>query len=240
MRLWLVRHAQPLIAPGICYGRLDMAADAAASNGCARQLALELPAGLRVRASPLQRCAQLAQSLHRLRPDLAHATDARLQEMDFGHWEGRAWQAIAPAELQAWTDDFAHHAVGRTGESVAAFMARVGSAYDELVSPQAQSVGRPASAKNPLDGLDMTPGADDKAPARSKPSHSGTQPGTGSDMLWITHAGVIRAVGLLAQGLRHIERAEQWPLDAPKYGQWRTLDLHIDPAHPRKPCASTG
>lgn len=55
--------------------------------------------------------------------------------MDFGSWEGRAWQDIAPAELQAWTDGFAHHAVGGSGESTTQVMARVASAYDELHGP---------------------------------------------------------------------------------------------------------
>ena len=180
MTLWLVRHAQPLIAPGLCYGRLDVPADASATADCARRLALELPAGINVIASPLQRCAQLARALQTLRPDLTFQTDARLQEMDFGRWEGRAWQAIDPAELQAWTDDFAHYAVGGTGESVNAFMARVGAAFDAV----------------------------NAAPTRAA--------------LWITHAGVIRAAGLLAQGIRQIERADQWPLHAPNYGQWQT------------------
>lgn len=186
MKLWLVRHAQPLIAPGICYGRLDMAADAAATAECARRLAFELPAGIEVAASPLQRCDQLALALQALRPDLAYQTDARLQEMDFGRWEGRAWQAIDPAELQAWTDDFAGYAAGRTGESVSAFMTRIGAAFDALEPPQ--------------------------------------------DTLWITHAGVIRAVELLAQGRRRIEYASQWPLQAPNYGQWQTLKLHTGQA----------
>lgn len=181
MTLWLVRHAQPLIEPGICYGRLDVAADAAATADCARRLALELPTGLNVAASPLQRCAQLARALQTLRPDLHFHTDVRLQEMDFGRWEGCAWQAIDPAELQAWTDDFAHYTVGGTGESVSAFMARVGAAFDAFNSDSS---------------------------ARAT--------------LWITHAGVIRAAGLLAQGVRQIERADQWPLHAPNYGQWQT------------------
>ena len=45
------------------------------------------------------------------------------------------------------------------------------------------------------------------------------------DVLWITHAGVIRAAQLLAKGTRHIERADQWPSAAPAYGQWCTLVL---------------
>lgn len=186
MKLWLVRHAQPLVAPGICYGRLDLAADAAATADCARRLALALPAGIRVSTSPLQRCAQLAQALQALRPDLVCHTDTRLQEMDFGRWEGRAWQDIAPAELQAWTDDFPDYAVGGTGESVTAFMTRVGAAFDAL------------------------------APAAETPANA---------TLWITHAGVIRAAGLLAQNIRHIDDARQWPLQAPNYGQWQTLEL---------------
>ena len=182
MKLWLVRHAQPLVEAGICYGRLDVAADAHATAECARQLAAQLPEGCRVISSALQRCEQLTQALHGLRPDLAYKIDARLREMDFGQWEGRAWQDIDHHELQAWTDDFADYAVGHDGESVTAFMARVGSAFDALR-------GR-------------------------------------GDALWITHAGVIRAATLMAQGICHIERADQWPLDAPKYGQWRTLDLN--------------
>ena len=184
-RLWLVRHAHPLIAPGICYGALDMPADPAATARSAQRLAAALPQRLSVWHSPLQRCELLAHDLIGLRPDLALKPAAELVEFDFGRWEGRPWSAIDPAELQAWTDDFAHYAVGGTGESVSTFMARVGSAFDAL------------------------------AP----------------DTLWITHAGVIRAAGLLAQGMRHIKRADQWPLHAPNYGQWQTLDLHAGPAN---------
>ncbi len=101
MKLWLVRHAQPLVDAGICYGRQDVAADAGATAECAQKLAAQLPGGLRVISSPLQRCEQLAHSLQGLRPDLAYETDERLQEMDFCRWEGCAWQAIDQAELEA-------------------------------------------------------------------------------------------------------------------------------------------
>ena len=202
MKLWLVRHAQPLIDAGICYGRLDMAADAEATAECAAKLATQLPAGLRVVSSPLQRCEQLAHALHALRPDLAYKTDGQLQEMDFGQWEGCAWQDIPRAELEAWTDDFAHYQAGHDGESVTAFMARVGAAFEGVQT--------------------LTPAFCQRARVPEK-----------SDVLWITHAGVIRAVELLAQGVRHIERANQWPVEAPKYGQWRTLALHPGQRLPR-------
>ena len=184
MKLWLLRHAQPLIAPGVCYGQLDVAADPAATAACARQLAEQLPDGIRVISSPLQRCELLTQALYGLRPDLAYKTDPRLKEMDFGRWEGRAWQSIDRAELSAWTDDFADYRAGHDGESVSIFMARVAAAFDGL-----QSASCP------------------------------------QNVLWITHAGVMRAVALLRQNVRHVERASQWPASAPNYGQWLMLDL---------------
>ena len=184
MKLWLVRHAPVLLAPGSCYGALDVAADAAATSAAALALADVLPHDVRVSTSPLQRCEQLAHTLHGLRPDLVLKTDARLREMNFGNWEGQRWDAIAQSEFDAWTADFANHAVGGHGETVRAVMTRVGEAFDELK--------------------------------------------TDTDAVWITHAGIIRAAQLLAQGIREVERADQWPLEATACGQWRTLALSLN------------
>ncbi|MDO5288118.1 MAG: histidine phosphatase family protein [Pseudomonadota bacterium] len=187
MTLWLLRHAPVLPPPGaadgagaLCYGASDWPADAAATARAAQAVAAQLPAGLRVRTSPLRRCQQLAQALHALRPDLPALTDERLREMDFGAWEGRSWSTIPEAELRAWTDDFAHARPGGHGESVRAFMARVGSAWDE-------------------------------ARAQAQP------------MLWITHAGVMRAALLLSRGTRCPASAAHWPADALPFGQARVL-----------------
>ncbi|MES2415349.1 MAG: histidine phosphatase family protein [Pseudomonadota bacterium] len=181
MRLWLVRHAQPLIGKGICYGQLDMKADMQATQDCAQALAAVLPEKIIVAASPLQRCGQLALALSVIRPALAIKQDARLQEMHFGNWEDRSWSSLPKDELDAWTEDFAGYPAGQTGENVTQFMGRVAAAFDELP--------------------------------------------TGQDTLWITHAGVIRAAQLLANGVRRVDRATQWPGDAPSYGQWCTLDI---------------
>ena len=88
MTLWLVRHAQPLIDAGVCYGATDVAADAHATAIAAQALANALPSRLTVWTSPLQRCEQLAQAVIGLRPDLSYEIDTRLLEMDFGVWEG--------------------------------------------------------------------------------------------------------------------------------------------------------
>ena len=130
MKLWLVRHAAVRLAPGICYGSTDAEADLAGTQATARALAAQLPMQLVVRSSPLQRCEQLTQSLCGLRADLAPKTDLRLAEMDFGTWEGRAWDSIGEQALSAWTDDFWTHAPGG-GETVQALVGRVAEALDE-------------------------------------------------------------------------------------------------------------
>ena len=132
-QLWLVRHAQPLIARGVCYGQLDVAADADATAACARELAQALPPGINVICSPLQRCEQLAHVLIGLRADLAYKTDPRLKEMDFGQWEGQRWDDIGAAAIDAWVADFAHHRPGG-GESVGQFMQRIAAVWDETLA----------------------------------------------------------------------------------------------------------
>jgi len=94
LKLWLARHAQPLIAPGICYGATDVPADAQTTLDAAQTLSRALPFGLLVSVSPLQRCELLKHSLQALRPDLVFKSDARLVEMNFGTWEGQRWDAI--------------------------------------------------------------------------------------------------------------------------------------------------
>lgn len=103
MLLHLIRHPRPLVDPGVCYGRLDIPAENAKS--LASRLLAELPPGLPVWSSPLRRCRELAGLLH---PQ--PVIDGRLVEMDFGRWEGVAWDAIPRPELDAWAADVAGYA----------------------------------------------------------------------------------------------------------------------------------
>lgn len=130
MKLWLARHAQPLIVSGVCYGATDVAADGQATLVAAQALSRVLPAGVLLRTSTLQRCERLAHSLLALRPDLSCENDDRLVEMNFGLWEGQRWDAISRPELECWTHDFGQHACGG-GESVDQFMGRVTTVWDE-------------------------------------------------------------------------------------------------------------
>lgn len=133
MRLWLVRHARPLVEPGVCYGALDLEADPVATAAVARELAGTLSRSLELLVSPRRRCVQLAQALSALRLDLAWRVDERLAEMDFGRWEGRRWDDLDRRELDAWGGDFANYRAGGCGESSTQFLGRVGQLLDEAI-----------------------------------------------------------------------------------------------------------
>ncbi|MHA3903697.1 histidine phosphatase family protein [Castellaniella sp. WN] len=62
-------------------------------------------------SSPALRCAVLAHALSG-RLGLAVETDEDCREMDFGTWEGRSWDAIGRAAVDAWAAGSAHHAPG--------------------------------------------------------------------------------------------------------------------------------
>lgn len=201
LRLMLLRHAPVRgLAPGVCYGALDLPADEPATTAAARAIAPQLPASAPVWTSSRQRTRVLGAAIARLRPDLRPPqADPRLDEMDFGAWEGQAWSALPARAFDAWMADFAHHRVGG-GESVAQLLARVAQALVALAA------GR---CPDPGPGLQA---ADDPA----------------VDALWITHAGVIRAVHhLLAAGARLPAVASDWPAMPLAFGAACTVELPL-------------
>lgn len=188
MRLWLLRHAAVLAAPGLCYGASDLPADPALTQQAAQAAAAQLPAGLPVWVSGLQRARQLADALRTLRPDLGPPhTDPRLNEMNFGRWEQQPWAAVPQAAFDAWLADFAHHRFGGV-ESTQSVIDRVAQA---LAALQAQV-------------------------------------GPDGEAVWVTHAGVIRAVTYLAGGgALPVADARHWPREAPPPGGWTVLSLSV-------------
>jgi alpha-ribazole phosphatase len=186
MALWLVRHARPLIDPGICYGRLDIPADTAHTHASAARLAQAL-AGTQpsVWCSPMRRARQLADALTAARPGLSYQVSEALAEMDFGAWEGQPWTEIGQTAMEQWTNQFMHHAPGG-GETVAQLLARVQQALDTSINNAQQNGHWP--------------------------------------VLWITHAGVIRALDVM----RHHPHPNQltaadWPRHGPGFGEWVSL-----------------
>ena len=130
MRLYLVRHPQPLVDVKRCYGATDLAPAPMALESVLSNLLISLPQGLPVISSPLQRCAQLAQALA-TRRTCSLQYDARLVEMNFGTWEMQTWDQIARPEIDAWADDVVNYRVGG-GESVLQMAQRVAGFYADV------------------------------------------------------------------------------------------------------------
>jgi alpha-ribazole phosphatase len=122
--IWLLRHTPVQVAPGICYGRTDLELADTAACDIARSVA-DLPAGIPVIASPARRCVALARAI-----DPGFTTDPRLLELDFGAWEGLAWDDVPRAALDVWAaDPWGFAPPG--GESGAALLARVRAFWDD-------------------------------------------------------------------------------------------------------------
>jgi alpha-ribazole phosphatase len=118
--LRLVRHTRPRV-PGVCYGFSDVElADSFEAE--AEGLLTHIVCPVQIVTSPLARCLRLAHFLA-ARAGAAVTVDPDWREMDFGAWEGRPWDALPRAELDAWASDFMH-ARPHGGESVAMLLER--------------------------------------------------------------------------------------------------------------------
>jgi len=125
MELFLIRHPEPAVPEGTCYGRSDIGLAGDAGTEAARLRGM-LPAGIPVYTSPLLRCRSVAEHL-----SPAPAVDDRLVEMHFGEWEMRRWDEIEKAAFDAWVADILNFAPPG-GESAAAMLARTLAFLDEL------------------------------------------------------------------------------------------------------------
>ena len=130
-RVALVRHPAPAIAAGFCYGRLDvdLAPGAEAAIAAIVDVVREWDGG-HVWTSPALRCARVADAI-------GGATgwpvrrDPRLLELDFGAWEGCAWDAIPRSELDRWAASPLTFATPG-GESGQALACRVAAFHRDL------------------------------------------------------------------------------------------------------------
>jgi alpha-ribazole phosphatase len=120
--LTVLRHPRPRVPSGVCYGRMDCAAE----DDHERALRDELLRTLRpqrVVSSPALRCRGLARRLCDVW-QCACEIEPRVQEMDFARWEGRSWDAVPRNELDAWARRPLDHAPGG-GESLRDMAQRV-------------------------------------------------------------------------------------------------------------------
>ena len=125
MALILLRHGEPKIASGVCYGQSDIDAHIPAHAALTGVLnRFDRPVS-RLSSSPLRRCMDLSQNLADLL-NLQVQTDPRLSEINFGNWEMQPWDNIPRDEIDLWASDV-ENARPHGGESVAQLMQRVKS-----------------------------------------------------------------------------------------------------------------
>ena len=184
MKIWLVRHAKPLVEKGLCYGRLDVKADQTLTELASDNLmnALSESSGVKVLlTSPRRRTKQLANLLAN-RLNISLLEEELLAEMDFGEWVGHLWEDIPKSAIDLWTEVFINYPFGG-GESTGQLLNRVWLLMEN-----------------------------------AKRRHE--------DQIWVTHAGVIKAVQfLMNNGEPYIKSAADWPLEPTNFGEWITVDI---------------
>jgi alpha-ribazole phosphatase len=124
MHIYLIRHPPPSGTDGLCYGRLEMAVTPQALDEAADAVSAQIPGetldDARVYCSPSSRCVELARRIASPR-EPTPAED--LLEMNFGRWQGLAWDAVPREEIDAWAKDVWRYRPGG-GESAEMVAAR--------------------------------------------------------------------------------------------------------------------
>ncbi len=138
MNLYLIRHGHTSATDGgIAAGRTDVPLNAAGRKAVSalgnRLRALLTSADVDWYASPLKRTRESAELLQAVIGAAPISLDERLVELDFGEWEGRAWEDIHrenPEAMSYWAEDWVNRAPPG-GECFAEQQARCGQWLDD-------------------------------------------------------------------------------------------------------------
>lgn len=126
MEIYIVRHIEPIIEKGICYGHLDIAIPDNYKYQH-QQIALQLPNDFdEIFSSPLSRCKLLAENFS---SNVIY--DKRLMELNFGDWEGKTWNEINQTELNYWMENYITIAPPN-GESLTDLLGKISAFITEL------------------------------------------------------------------------------------------------------------
>jgi alpha-ribazole phosphatase len=134
VEIYLIRHTTPVLEPGLIYGRTDLALHTdfpIELEAVKKKLHIDFDI---VYSSPAFRCTELARAL-----SSSFTTDLRLQELDFGEWEGKTWDTVDQIALQQWMDDYVHACVPG-GESMMQMHSRVAAFWQELLQSDFKKV----------------------------------------------------------------------------------------------------
>lgn len=140
----LQRHGRTTAnASGVLAGRtpgvlLDATGEQQAAAAAERLAGVRL---VQVVSSPQERCRQTVGYLTGRRPDLVVEIDARLDECDYGQWQGRSLKDLSAEDLWSVVQRQPSAAIFPGGESIAAMQHRAVSAIRERDRAVEQSDG---------------------------------------------------------------------------------------------------
>lgn len=128
MTLYLVRHTRVEVAPGICYGQSDVPlADSFKTESESILAKLSEIQFEDIFCSPLSRCVELG---HLFTPEVKR--DDRLKELNFGEWEGLAWDTVFESDTgKKWFTNYLKESCPK-GESYQDMLRRVKSFIADL------------------------------------------------------------------------------------------------------------
>lgn len=231
-RLWLLRHAAVEGASGRCYGASDLAARPAATRAAADDFARRWPAGPEAsgiavsdagRADDDTGGTPIGDTARRADPTLVAASSqfdpatatATATADDVRLWCSplRRCTALAAAVVERLPGLGPVRIDARLAEMD--FGAWEGLPWD--------AIGRDAFDAWTADFADARVGGHGESTrlfmARVGAAWDAWR-ASGRDAVWVTHAGVMRAVMLLDAGVRCPERASEWPAQPVGHGEW--------------------
>jgi len=136
MEIYLIRHTTTATNPGFCHGQSDVPLAVSFDNDVTA-LHNKLPEfndDCLVFSSPLSRCLNLAETFS----DTVQSDD-RLQELNFGDWEGKRFDDLPADVLRHWTENYVT-AAPPNGESFTDLYQRAGEFWKELLATKAEQV----------------------------------------------------------------------------------------------------
>jgi alpha-ribazole phosphatase len=131
--IYFLRHTEPLIEAGTCYGQLDCdvtgdyCQQLAKINKYFKEIDIDV-----IYSSPLLRCAKLAEDIAKTKKMLPVNYLDALKEIHFGDWEGQKWDDIPRHKIDEWNNNRLHFEFPN-GESPWKFTQRVLGAYSKIM-----------------------------------------------------------------------------------------------------------
>ncbi|MCP4320400.1 MAG: alpha-ribazole phosphatase [Psychromonas sp.] len=106
VEIYLVRHSEPLIEVGTCYGQLDCGLTEAYPKQLSKVSTYFKDKSITaIYSSPLQRCALLAEDLAKQHIKDTVVYNELLKEINFGDWEGVKWDDIPRNKIDEWNSN---------------------------------------------------------------------------------------------------------------------------------------